>query len=57
VRVNEVVVGSRERITPYYSLPAVDRCSLSRERREQHSNHEALGQAVWLSVGEWGRVA
>lgn len=57
MRVNEVVVGSRERITPYYSLPAVDRCSLSRERREQHSNHEALGQAVWLSVGEWGRVA
>jgi hypothetical protein len=54
--VDEVVVESRERITPYHSLPGVRPLFPQRRRMEQRSHHKAPGQALWVSVRDWGRA-
>ncbi len=55
--VDEIVVESRARITPYYSLPAVRALFPQRRRKEQRSNHRAAGRGLWVNTHEWGRVA
>jgi hypothetical protein len=55
--VDEIVVESRERITPYHSLPAVRPLFPQRRRREHCKNHNTPGQVVRVTTREWGRVA